>query len=745
MAVASERGTQEGIKAACRAFCTAAGYFTYLKDSVLPEISGPVPSDLSADGLNMAINLMLAQAQACFYESAVKNSSKPSIVAMLGASCAFLYHCAFSHARSSTMNGTLDRNWGAHMMFQVGCFEGASQYWQSAAVLAKAGDIGVGYGEELVRLDTAAAVLRDALKQGSRYLGPELVETARQLEGLVSRRLAKASADNDTIYLEARPAASTLAEIKRVRMVKVAMPDESEGDEGEDLLDGLVPVAVYEAASRYSERVSAIMREAREETERHSAFAKGKLAAVGLPAAIEAQQAGPGLPDAVWRRIDRVQRDGALDGLRRALARNEAEAAAISGMLAEARAALEEEEKTDSECRARYGARWTRAPSNTLNRHMLADISRYLGLLREAAGTDADVKAKLDAALPRLAALAQSRSALEAAMPSRGEASVNPHTAPLSALLVQLGELLTKGDELLEALVTTMKEDNILPVLLRNEESKEDALFASQLEKFEPLRAQMRDNAAAQAPLLAEIMEKNDAFRRAAEVDAITRAREQQLQLLQTAINDYDTLSSNLGEGATFYADLRKRCERLRDTCNDHVFSRGVERKDALLAFQQGHAGAPAASAAAAAYPAASAPPAAAVGGGAGAAGGAYPYAAAPHAAVAPAPAYPGYPAASPYAAPPAASYASATAAPAVPVYGAVAAEPPPAYPGGPVTYSHAPGAARAAGYRPYAPPADAKLQNLIAMGFARDKAAAALAASKGDESAAIERLLAGS
>jgi len=74
LGAAQDRSTEDGLKKACKAFQNAAGYFGTCK-SLLPQLAGKgaVTPDTTLQGLGMAAALMLAQAQACYYEMAVSD------------------------------------------------------------------------------------------------------------------------------------------------------------------------------------------------------------------------------------------------------------------------------------------------------------------------------------------------------------------------------------------------------------------------------------------------------------------------------------------------------------------------------------------------------------------------------------------------------------------------------------------------------------------------------------------------
>jgi programmed cell death 6-interacting protein len=65
-----DRSTEEGVRNASKHFQQAAGIFEYIRKTLTKDFQGPVPAGLTDEGLHMSTQLMLAQAQLCFYEKA---------------------------------------------------------------------------------------------------------------------------------------------------------------------------------------------------------------------------------------------------------------------------------------------------------------------------------------------------------------------------------------------------------------------------------------------------------------------------------------------------------------------------------------------------------------------------------------------------------------------------------------------------------------------------------------------------
>ncbi|RYH15716.1 hypothetical protein EON65_31325, partial [archaeon] len=68
-----DRSTDDGSRTASRHFQQAAGYFTLLLENLSAQISAFHLPCLSSDSLTMCRDLMLSQAQLCFYEKAVRD------------------------------------------------------------------------------------------------------------------------------------------------------------------------------------------------------------------------------------------------------------------------------------------------------------------------------------------------------------------------------------------------------------------------------------------------------------------------------------------------------------------------------------------------------------------------------------------------------------------------------------------------------------------------------------------------
>ena len=92
----------------------------------------------------MLINLMLAQAQTCYYELALKKGMKPALIARLGMQCITFYEEALRAARGPTLGSILDKAWANMMEGQVAALRAGVSFQMSKGDLAQAEASGQG-------------------------------------------------------------------------------------------------------------------------------------------------------------------------------------------------------------------------------------------------------------------------------------------------------------------------------------------------------------------------------------------------------------------------------------------------------------------------------------------------------------------------------------------------------------------------------------------------------------------------
>lgn len=254
LAVSLNRSTSEGLKLACNYFCQAAGVVAHIKTEIIPDMRSSPPEDMDTMTLESIQQLLLAQAQECFWSKAVKDGFKDALIAKLAAKVSDFYDQA---AEYGTKSDTISTEWIHHMTAKHHHFAAAAQYRASRDCLDKQN-----YGEEVARLRDSLVCVSEALKE-SRWINKIVLSDLNGLKARVSEDLKRAEKDNDIIYLMPVPPKSELRTLDRAGMATARVPQEvsdpsstlGEGGQfGQPLFAKLVPYAVHIAASIYEER-----------------------------------------------------------------------------------------------------------------------------------------------------------------------------------------------------------------------------------------------------------------------------------------------------------------------------------------------------------------------------------------------------------------------------------------------------------------------------------------------------------
>lgn len=224
-----DRSNENAIRAACHRFQRSAGCFDFILSDILQKI--PEMADfpcLTEQGLRMAKELMMSQAQLCFYERAVqdmkKGTMKQSIVAKLAKQTSLYYHNTTLACLTPSLAIVLDSLWLSVAQFQSKCFEGAAEYWQAQACRRSADAKNKGHGEDVARYKNAETFVTQALENAEQtnLSGPLPSSVGTFLQAIRGNQAA-AEEHLKSLDVEVVEPLSTLREIGAVSMVVPAV------------------------------------------------------------------------------------------------------------------------------------------------------------------------------------------------------------------------------------------------------------------------------------------------------------------------------------------------------------------------------------------------------------------------------------------------------------------------------------------------------------------------------------------
>lgn len=145
------------------------------------------------DTLESLIQLMLAQAQECFWQKAVLDRYKDASIAKLAARVSDLYGACGDWGQKSE---AISSEWIHHASAKHHHFAAVAQYRQACDCLEKRK-----YGEEVARLRDSIACANEGVREAKYLTNKVVLGELNGAKNKFSEDLKRAEKDNDLIYL----------------------------------------------------------------------------------------------------------------------------------------------------------------------------------------------------------------------------------------------------------------------------------------------------------------------------------------------------------------------------------------------------------------------------------------------------------------------------------------------------------------------------------------------------------------
>ncbi|KAF9426909.1 pH-response regulator protein palA/rim20, partial [Podila epigama] len=560
----------------------AAGAFQHLRDAIVPELRITPTVDISSPALTVYIQLMLAQAQECSWQKCALDQVKDRMIAKIAAKVAEFYDTAFEGATHSSMTALFPIQWTSQMQAKAFHFNAVAQYRKACDCISRNK-----YGEEIARLQIAERLVNSGLEL-QRNLKEAVVNDLRSLQTAIHRNLSRAEKDNDIIYLEPIPAETTLEDIGKAEMCKATIVPEISNPVplmnehnmllGVPLFSRLVPFAVHQAASVYTERKERIVKEdIGGKFDELTGICYSQMQHMNLPGSLQALEQPVELPPTLIQHIEEMTTTGGMRVLHEMLETVRTLSRQNGNILEEIFEALQEEANEDEAMRRRYRGRWNRPTSASLTVSFVEQGMKHRKTLEDARKSDHIAE-------------------VERAVPSSTNApgSSDPEIVVDLKLLLEEAEGMIKGRRIkLEEVKRMADEDDIGPALVaitnkltasssavKIEPAHFEALFQERLKKYDGYKKLVREETVTQEHLLMALEETNKSFVASRRSNAVVHQREMALQNLESAFQKYKVILSNIQEGLQFHRDFEKILVRLRDSCRDYFFARKMEARD---------------------------------------------------------------------------------------------------------------------------------------------------------------------
>jgi hypothetical protein len=337
LASSGSRADPEGVKRAYFSTRASSGMLTYINENFLHAPS----TDLSREVVHLLIGIMSAQSSEIFTEKLVEEKKAPNLVARAASTAAAQYNTVVDEIKEFQGKGIVDKNWLSIIQIKAKFFISVAQYYRSIADGA-AGK----HGAALVRLKLADTAAQEAQRLAYTFTytfvssatptlphdaASSLHEITKAHATLCSEAKTQAQKDNDLIYHEILPSEASLPQIEKLPAAApitiqeiFSNPDVSKLI-GPDIFGKLVPLAVHESASVYSEEKAKVVRQEVERCDMNEGEIQAGLEHLGLPRLIriwqnlaEDDDSGEGdveISGVLARLAEEVRNGGSLDHL----------------------------------------------------------------------------------------------------------------------------------------------------------------------------------------------------------------------------------------------------------------------------------------------------------------------------------------------------------------------------------------------------------------------------------------------
>ncbi|GAB4828815.1 bck1-like resistance to osmotic shock [Ancistrocladus abbreviatus] len=576
-----DRSTVEGRRQALHNFVGAVGAFAYLRDNaaVKAAAGGVATVDISVECAGMLERLMLAQAQECVFENTIAKGSTPGVCAKISRQVGVYYEEALAALSVPPLNQHFDKTWITHVQLKSALFYAEACYRYSLELHEKEE-----IAEEIARLKIGISSLTE-VKKSAKSAPPQLLDAVNKLEGNLNRNLERAMKENDRVYLQRVPPASSLIALPAFSMVKPMPMSEVLDASKEKMFASLVPDSSAKALSRYTEMVDEIIRTQAEKLQQGSELARVRLKEMGLPDSILALEGNITLPEVLKEDVEAVQISGGPAGLEAELQQLRDLKRVNGELLVHTEEMLQKELQEDAQFRSQFGTRWTRPQSSTLTKNLQDRLNRFAANLKQAAESDAKIERSVRDHSALMSIL--DWHPIESAFPTLAKPIMSldaNEDAVVGALKQSLRQLEVLGAQRagLEDMLKEMKrKDDILPKLMTSTGSYED-LFKKEISKYNHICEEIAQNIEAQEHLLIQIQAQNDQFSAVFNLEDYRASRDKCSKQIQAAIAKYREIKENINEGLKFYVTLQDAITNVKQQCSDFVMTRNLQCREMI-------------------------------------------------------------------------------------------------------------------------------------------------------------------
>ncbi|CAG8441901.1 126_t:CDS:10 [Dentiscutata heterogama] len=567
LGVSESRLTPEGVKRACQYFQNSAGCFKHLDSLVIPEMRIPPTLDMSSTTLNVLVNIMLAQAQECFWQKAVYEKLKDGNVAKLASQVSAYYEAAFELATNNPeVSKILGQNWLTHLQVKSWHFAAASEFRKSCECISQNK-----YGEEIARLRVAEGYVNRAFEQ-RKHLREAVIKDLESLHTVVTSNLSRALKDNDIIYLNTIPSASSLAPIGRASLANPTLPPEvndpislmsERSILGLPLFVKLVPFAVHQAHSVYSDRRERLVKEEiLFKLHELTSICDSTLRSLNLPSSSLDTEDHQIIPQSILENSQDVRNEGGITRLNAMFDSIQDASPNNTQILDEALNILDQEAMENEEWEKKFGERWTRKKSLVVNKDLVDLITKHQQVLQQALKGDLAIQNKLE----------QWSQPIELLGSDRARANIGERNKTIEEVK-KISNLDDIGPKLLKEAAKITANGTAIKI----EPAHFEELFIEEMKKYDNFLVFVQRETENQEKLLNQIDGKYRELTEKRKRAMNNPGRTETIEKFKMAYQKFREILLNLQEGIKFYHNLEITLRDYQKKCQEFATYRHKE------------------------------------------------------------------------------------------------------------------------------------------------------------------------
>ncbi|GCE98867.1 pH-response regulator protein palA/rim20 [Zygosaccharomyces mellis] len=517
LALASNNGSPQALKIMCFYFQYSAGCFQH----IIRHLNGCEEPIFDLNSGHSLINIMLAQAQECFWFKAIQDGHKDSLIARLAEQVSEYYEESLKFGRKAQ---SIRSDWCLHLESKVNYFKAVTYFRHGLSLGEKRN-----FGAQIKSLDIALQYLRKSdLPSKADFLGK------------IEELLKEIQRDNDFIYLQVVPTHIDL--VKPAPMVSALPVETFMPNEPILILKDLLPINVFDACTAYNERQEEYVRQYVIDP----LLSLNKLLYENLPKF----ELPPNLKNISKNELDSYELS--LNDLK-------FNSGNIGVQISEIDQILKQESEIDFNSRLKYGTRnWDLVPSSKLNTVFYQKLEKLKEYLSQGRKVD------------------QETFSLFCIIDKKLITSPIKLPESNSPLVKQVGNVVRLREKYTRDVRSKSLEHRLLPRIIteykRTGETEFEALFLDHLKYFDIDIKYLQHQKEENNRLLNQLQLQEDASIK--RVDSSTLYLEDLLHSFKLL----EDVKKNLGDGANFYKSLLKSTNGLLYEVQNFENTRRLER-----------------------------------------------------------------------------------------------------------------------------------------------------------------------